>query len=163
MEWREVVEDPSLRDLPYKIETNEWGKIMMAPASDAHGLYQVRIVEWLLRLSEGKGRVSTECPVKTSKGTKVADVAWRSAAFLKKHGTRQVELPESPEIIVEIESPSNTVAELEGKRELYFEKGAQEFWLCDGDGKIRFFNPQRELERSEHFREFPGHIDIDAI
>ena len=30
MEWREVVEHPSLKDLPFKIETNEWGKIMMA-------------------------------------------------------------------------------------------------------------------------------------
>ena len=26
MEWEEVVKDPSLKDLPFKIETNEWGK-----------------------------------------------------------------------------------------------------------------------------------------
>ena len=25
--WREVLEDPNLRDLPYKIETNRFGKI----------------------------------------------------------------------------------------------------------------------------------------
>ncbi len=41
MEWREVVEHPSLKDLPFKIETNEWGNIMMAPASDACGIYQL--------------------------------------------------------------------------------------------------------------------------
>ncbi len=159
MEWREVVEDPSLRDLPYKIETNEWGKIMMAPASYAHGVYQGEIEAWLRKLTK-EGRVSPECPVKTSKGTKVADVAWVSPAFLKKHGIKKVELPESPEVVVEIESPSNSAAELEEKRLLYFEKGAKEFWLCDEDGHMRFFNPQGELERSELFGEFPGHIDI---
>ena len=162
MEWREVVENPSLKDLPFKIETNEWGKIMMCPASDAHGLYQVSIVEWLLRLGGGKGRVSTECPIETSKGTRVADVAWRSLVFIKKHGMRNISLPESPEIVIEIESPSNSAAELEGKRLLYFEAGAREFWLCDENGNVRFFNPGGELNRSEFFGEFPGHIEIDV-
>ena len=161
MEWREVVEHPSLKDLPFKIETNEWGKIMMAPASDAHGVYQMEIAG-LLKNLEKEGRVSTECPVQTSKGVRVADVAWRSAGFLKKHGIRKLALPESPEIVVEIESPSNSAAELEGKRLLYFEVGAREFWLCDEDGNMRFFNPQGELRRSELFGEFPGHIDIDV-
>ncbi len=160
MEWREVVEHPSLKNLPFKIETNEWGKIMMAPASYAHGLYQSLIDRTLASLAKS-GQTSTECPVKTSKGTKVADVAWVSPAFLKKHGIKKLELPESPEVVVEIESPSNTVAELEEKRLLYFEKGAREFWLCDENGNMRFFNPQGELERSELFGEFPGHVDIE--
>lgn len=159
MEWREVIEHPSLKDPPFKIETNEWGKILMAPASDKRGLYQSEIDRTLGRLAK-EGRISTECPVKTSKGTKVADVAWRSAAFLKKHGIEKVELPESPEVVVEIESPSNTATELEGKRLLYFEKGAKEFWLCDDDGNMRFFNPRGKLQRSELFGEFPEHIDI---
>ncbi len=161
MEWREVIEHPSLKDLPFKIETNEWGKIMMAPASDAHGIYQTEIAT-LLKGMRKEGKVSTECPIKTSKGTKVADVAWRSARFLKKHGVKKVELPESPELIVEIESPSNTGPELEEKRVLYFEKGAKEFWLCDEDGNIRFFNSRGELKKSELFGEFPAHIDIEA-
>jgi Uma2 family endonuclease len=160
MEWREVVEHPSLKDLPFKMETNEWGKIMMAPAAYPHGKYQSEIVAIFILMGERK-RVATECPVKTSKGTKVADVAWASAEFDAKYG-RQAELPESPEIVIEIESPSNTAAELEGKRLLYFEKGAKEFWLCDKDGNVRFFNPQGELERSEMFGEFPAHIDIEV-
>ena len=161
MEWREVVEHPSLKDLPFKIETNEWGKIMMAPASYAHGVYQMEIAG-LLKSLKKEGRVSTECPIETSKGTRVADVAWASAAFHKKHGIRKLALPESPEVVVEIESPSNSGAELEGKRLLYFEKGAKEFWLCDEDGNMRFFNPQGELKRSEIFGEFPVHIDIEV-
>ena len=43
MEWREVVEHPSLKDLPFKIETNEWGKIMMTPASYGHGVLHMQI------------------------------------------------------------------------------------------------------------------------
>jgi hypothetical protein len=34
MEWIEVLADPVLRDLPYKIELNEYGKIVMSPASN---------------------------------------------------------------------------------------------------------------------------------
>lgn len=45
---------------------------------------------------------------------------------------------------------------------LYFEKGAKEVWFCDNDGKMRFFNPRGELERSEMFGEFPGRIDIEV-
>ena len=128
MEWREVVEHPSLRDLPFKIETNEWGKIMMAPASDTHAVYQGIIIRWFNR-RDIQGIVTPECPIETSKGTKVADVAWRSPAFIKKHGMRNVSLHESPEVVVEIASSSNTTAELEEKRHLYFEVGAREFWL----------------------------------
>ncbi len=161
MEWREVVEDPSLRDLPYKIETNEWGKIMMAPASYTHALYQGIIIRWFNR-REIQGMVTPDCPVETSKGTKVADVAWASPAFIKRHGIRTVSLDESPEVVVEIESPANTAAELEEKRYLYFEVGAKEFWLCDENGNMRFFNPQGELQRSEIFGEFPMRIDIEV-
>ncbi|MDR3567687.1 MAG: Uma2 family endonuclease [Syntrophobacteraceae bacterium] len=162
MEWREVVEHPSLKELPFKIETNEWGKIMMTPASYAHGAHQSLLVRLLAGLVK-EGQTSTECPIRTSRGTRVADVAWASAAFLKKHGVRKLELPESPEIVAEIESLSNSAAELKEKRLLYFEVGAKEFWLCDKNGTMRFFNPQGELEKSEMFSQFPGHIDIEVV
>ncbi|MDR3566813.1 MAG: Uma2 family endonuclease [Syntrophobacteraceae bacterium] len=161
MEWEEVVRDPSLKDLPYKIETNEWGKIMMAPASYAHGVYQSHIDKTLGRLAK-EGVTSTECAIQTSKGVRVADVAWGSAAFHKKHGIRKLKLPESPEVVVEIASPSNTTAELEEKRHLYFGVGAREFWLCDEEGNMRFFNPEGEIGRSEIFGQFPAHIDIEV-
>ena len=161
MDWQEVIENPSLQDLPFKIETNEWGQIMMSPAADAHGIYQSRIDYTLRRLAK-EGEVSTECPVETSGGTKVADVAWRSAAFLKKHGISNISLPESPEIVVEVKSPSNSVKYMKLKSSLFFEAGAKEVWFCEKDGNMRFFNPEGELERSELFGEFPGHIDIEV-
>ncbi len=162
MEWREVVENPSLKDLPFKIETNEWGKFMMTPASYAQGKYQSRINGWFERNGEGH-RASVECPIQTSRGTRVADVAWAGTAFHKKHGVRELVLPESPELIVEIESPANSFAESEEKKLLYFEAGAAEFWLCNKDGDMRFFNRQGEIVKSEMFPDFPTHIDIDLL
>ncbi|MDR3556571.1 MAG: Uma2 family endonuclease [Syntrophobacteraceae bacterium] len=161
MDWREVVEHPSLKNLPFKIETNKWGKIMMTPPSILHGVYQSFICSTLARLIKG-GKIVTECSVQTSEGVRVADVAWGSEAFIKKHGIRILKFLESPEVVVEIESPSNTAAELEEKRHLYFEVGAREFWLCNEEGNMRFFSPQGELERSGLFGEFPKHIEIDV-
>ena len=37
MNWQEVCEDRSLQDLPFKIELNEYGQIVMSPASNEQG------------------------------------------------------------------------------------------------------------------------------
>ncbi len=160
MEWREVVEHPDLRNLPFKIETNEWGKILMTPISGTHELYQSEIGRLLKRLEKG-GRTSMECPIQTSQGVKVADIVWASTAFLQKHGARILLFPESPEVVVEVQSTSNFAAEMEEKKLLYFEAGAKELWLCDDEGNMRFLNPEGELERSQVFGDFPKHIDIE--
>lgn len=34
MKWQEVCEDKALQDLPYKIELNRWGQIVMSPAKN---------------------------------------------------------------------------------------------------------------------------------
>ncbi len=159
MEWQEVVAHPSLQDLPFKIETNQWGQIVMTPASGKHGRYQGRIIELFLRLGEW-GRVFPECPIKTPEGVRVADVAWASAEFLKKYGAPLC-FPESPEIVVEVISRSNSDAQMEHKRRLYFQAGAKEFWICDESGDMRFFTPGEELEKSGLFRLFPEHVDIE--
>jgi hypothetical protein len=37
MQWADVLADRSLRDLPYKIELDRNGNIIMSPASNRHG------------------------------------------------------------------------------------------------------------------------------
>jgi len=160
MEWREVVEHPSLQDLPFKIETNAEGYIMMVAAKNRHRLYQARIHEWFYQQRE-QGRAIEECNIETSDGTKIADVAWGGLEFFKRNRDSDP-YQESPEIVVEVISPSNREKAMKSKMALYFEKGAKEVWFCDDDGNMRFFNPQGELERSEMFGEFPEHIDIDV-
>jgi Uma2 family endonuclease len=162
MEWREVVEHPSLQDLPFKIETNQWGEIVMTPATATHGLYQSLIARWLGKLAKD-GENFTECPIQTSEGTKVADVAWGSGAFLKKHGFRVTSFTQSPEIVVEVKSPSNSLNRMEGKKQLYFAAGAKEVWFCDEEGDMHFFSPGGKQKRSELFQEFPERIDIDIL
>lgn len=48
MNWQEVCEHPSLQDLPFKIELNEKGEVIMNAVKVIHSLYQGEI-EYLLR------------------------------------------------------------------------------------------------------------------
>jgi Uma2 family endonuclease len=159
MNWQEICDNPQFNDLPFKFETNEWGKIEMCPATNEHGLYQTLLIEWLLRLSQ-TGRPISECGIQTQKGVKVADVAWGSFNFFKRN-KRQNPYLESPEVVIEILSPSNTRAEMDVKKQLYFEQGAQEFWLCDKDGSLLFFNPEQQILASCIISDFPNRITID--
>ncbi|MDQ2696741.1 MAG: Uma2 family endonuclease [Pseudomonadota bacterium] len=159
MNWQDICDNPLLRELPFKIETNKWGHIEMSPASNQHGLYQVLIIEWLLKLCPD-GRPIAECSVQTSQGVKVADVAWGSYGFFRRNRLANP-YQESPEIVVEIVSPANTTQEMMEKKELYFARGAREFWLCDKDGRMTFYDNHRELPNSELAGGFPARIDID--
>lgn len=62
---------------------------------------------------------------------------------------------------VEILSPSNTRAEMDEKRELYFEIGCLEFWTVGATGKVRFFGAGgADLAGSEICPGFPGRVDL---
>ncbi len=43
MEWSEVFENPLLRDLPFKIELNKFGKLLMGSVSNERGRIQNRL------------------------------------------------------------------------------------------------------------------------
>ncbi len=136
--WAEVMNDPGLRDLPYKIELNAWGKIEMSPASTRHARLQGECAFQLRRQLPG-GAVLTECPVLTDIGVRVPDVAWVSDDLLRLHG-ETTPYPRAPELCVEIVSESNTEAELEEKTRAYLAAGAQEVWLVSESGAVQFFD-----------------------
>ncbi len=159
MEWQEVCDHPQLRDLPFKVETNQWGHLEMTPASNEHGLFQALIVQRLAKLGAG-GYAISECSVLTGAGVKVADVAWAKKAFFKRH-RRANPYPEAPDIVIEILSPSNSEQEMDEKKGLYFARGAREFWICGQNGKVRFFDRHRELGRSDLIPRFPNLIKIN--
>ena len=60
MQWSDVINDPSLRDLPYKIELDAQGRIVMSPASNRHGIQQGKLVRLLAGML-GDGEIATEC------------------------------------------------------------------------------------------------------
>jgi len=159
MRWEEVCEHPSLRDLPFKIELNEHGEIVMNAVKVIHSLYQGEI-EFLLRSLLKTGKTLPECAIKTERGTKVADVAWASPDRVRtiKYET---ECSIAPEICVEVHSSSNTDDEMDEKRRLYFASGAIEVWLCKG-GAMSFYGLDGKMERSSLVPGFPLKIEIEA-
>lgn len=146
LKWEEVLRDPSLRDLPYKIELNAWGKIEMSPARARHARLQAYITgELIKQLTDGV--VLTECPVLTDIGLRVPDVAWASQSYMQRHETAEI-LPSAPEICVEVISPSNTETEITEKTRAYLQAGAQEVWIATEAGELHFFDTSGEKTAS---------------
>jgi Uma2 family endonuclease len=136
--WEELCRDPIISSLHYRIETDQHGHILMdSPAGFDHGDHQFDVGH-RLRTALSRGKVVTECPISTSAGVRAADVAWISDERLQ-HSLRRGVLLTAPEICVEILSPSNTREEIDQKKQLYFESGAEEVWICDLRGVLIFF------------------------
>lgn len=156
MQWQDICDDKLLQNLPYKIELNRWGQIIMSPAKIKHGFYQSKIAYFLESLTVG-GEVIIECAVQTSDNVKVADVAWASderADIILDEASAST----APEICVEVLSGSNTTEEMEFKKSLYFEAGAKEVWICDRLGHLTFFDIDQELKTSNLVPDFPLQI-----
>ena len=156
--WEEVCADPNLEDLPYKIETNGWGQIVMSPTRLKHGAFQAEIAH-LLKQQPARGKVITEAAIKTSEGTKVADVAWFSSDRWEQVKD-EFDASMAPEICVEILSPRNAKGEIELKKRLYFEAGAEEVWICGEKGILHFFNPETAMDGSALVPGFPKTVEV---
>src|SRR5881628_301175 len=154
--WAELQSDPQLAKIDGRIETDRHGHIIMSPPpAPSHGSFQSEIT-YLIRTMMRQGRVLTECPISTADGVKAADVAWASPECMRELGNR-VCFPNSPEICVEVLSPSNTVAEIREKMALYFDAGAKEVWICAESGAVSFFGPgaAQPLSASQLCPQFP--------
>jgi Uma2 family endonuclease len=162
--WAELLADPELAKIEGRIETDRHGQIIMSPPpAPSHGSRQSKISQMLWNLMT-EGEVISECPISTSDGVKAADVAWASPERMRELGNR-VCFSRAPEICVEVLSPSNTRAEIEEKKALYFDAGAQEVWVCSqvipSTGRKAFLSFARsfqfslgsEAERSPAVRE----------
>jgi Uma2 family endonuclease len=159
MQWADVVNDPSLRDLPYKIELNQYGQIVMTPHWPIHSEIQSLLHDALNDRLTG-GRAVQEYAIQTTAGVRVADVAWRSEErWGKIRAAGAAPAPVAPEICIEVQSRSNSEAEMAEKRALYFEAGALEVWLCDESGRLRFFDPAGERAQSKLVPSFPARVD----
>jgi Uma2 family endonuclease len=158
MNWAEVCEHPSLKNLPFKIELNEYGNIIMSPVKFDHSAYQGEILR-LLTMFVFTGRIVVESAIETRKGIKVADVAWLSQERFDQN-RHQTACIIAPEICVEVISPGNNDAEIQEKRSLYFEHGAQEVWICEESGEVNFYDASGQLDCSRLVPDFPRHVEI---
>ncbi|MDB5392358.1 MAG: Uma2 family endonuclease [Planctomycetaceae bacterium] len=156
MQWADILNDRSLQDLPYKIELNGWGQIVMSPASNRHSGYQGQILR-LIYLQMTSGNAFPESALETTDGVKVPDVVWMSDDFFARHAY-STPYPEAPELCVEVLSPSNRPEEIAHKIALFFEQHAQEVWTCSESGMIRFYDSDGAMHRSKLFPQFPDQI-----
>ena len=82
MNWQEACAHPALQNLPFKIELNRDGEVIMNAVQVNHALYAWEIMRLLERfLPEGK--CPPEFPIMTSDNVKSPDVAWISVKRLK--------------------------------------------------------------------------------
>ena len=154
--WEDVCAEPSLRDLPFKIELNRLNQIVMSPSHPRHSRLQSKVARILGDLLTG-GEAIVELAVETEDSTKVPDVVWASREAIARH-SGEISWMRAPEICVEVLSPSNTAQEIDQKRALYFERGASEVWVCSWDGRMTFYGAGGELKRSALCPMFPATI-----
>jgi Uma2 family endonuclease len=157
--WQQLALDPELARLPYRIESDRLGRIIMSPPPHFDHTWRAAKINRLLREYLPQGEVLGETPLSTSDGVKVMDVAWVSPEYTSELETqRPVALVRAPEICIEILSPSNTEEEIAEKRALYFEAGANEVWICELDGRMSFYCRGQLTNSSAICSRFPKQI-----
>ena len=154
--FRALCADPLLANVPGKIELDICGRILMSPASNFHGVIQLRVGR---RLEALPGTAMVEASVLTQIGVLVADVVWGSAAFIDDHGYK-TPYPIAPEICVEVASPSNSTRELQDKVGAYLAAGATEAWVVYPQSKrVEIFTIAGLQARSNFTVELAGLFD----
>jgi Uma2 family endonuclease len=105
--------------------------VEMPPPVRDHVLLQQHTVALLVGRCGGAYRVGMEVPFRPRSEYEFyrADVACASAERWMKSGPKGFE--GSPELVIEILSPSNTVAEMNDRRKLFLETGCLQFWSVD--------------------------------
>lgn len=156
MNWQEVCENKALQDLPFKIEINERGQVVMSPASNKHGRFQM-LIGLMLGAHVKSGEIISECSIETKKGIRVADVVWASDDFIQKNGY-ETPYRAAPELCIEIVSPSNSKDEIKEKVNLYLTRAAKEVWVCDEEGRLSFYGKKGRIQRSRLVPGFPDEI-----
>lgn len=154
--WQEIVADPTLQDLPYKVETNHRGQLVLSPQTNRHSLQQ-KAVEKELDALLSDGEAVPEWAIATVGGTKQADVIWASDERLLDMRETGDPTTLAPEICVEVMSDTNDWDEMDEKRRLYREAGAKEVWVVTEGGEVRFFADE-EMEVSQIAPDFPNQI-----
>ena len=145
--WHEIIADPYFSNIPYKVELNKFGQILMSPASNWHGIAQFLVGD-RIKSKKKRGTIIIECSILTRDGVRVADVAWASSEFIKEYGD-STPYQKAPEICVEVVSPGNSVEEIENKVALYLEKGAIEVWVVEKDKKYKVYGNTGVLRESK--------------
>ena len=136
-----------------------------------HHLIQDRLVQLLKPAAQSAGHVSMEFAFRAlpEHELRVADVAFVSRERLD-HTDPDDNLHGAPDVVVEVLSPSNTVAEIYDKEKLCLENGAREFWVVDPDRRqVKVSTPDGRTTTYHAGQQIPlplfgaAKIPVDAI
>ena len=106
MNWKEVCESPELQNLPFKLELNKDGEVVMNAVQVNHTLFAGKSIHFL-EIHLLNGYSLPEFLVKISDNVKSPDVVWISGERLEQvKGLVAANI--SAEICVEVKSPHNT-------------------------------------------------------
>jgi Putative restriction endonuclease len=156
MTWQQVLEHPSLRHLPFKIELNRNGVIEMRPTTNQHGFYKVALaVQLQKRLPQD--RCISRASIQTKHGVRVADLVWASEDFIRAH-LDQDPLSVAPAICISITAIS--AKEIRQTVKWYLEAGAREVWFCTLQGQVSFYGKDGQLKQSLLAPEFPKFLEL---
>lgn len=154
--YRALCDDPLFANVPGKIELDSWGRILMSPASNYHGMVQGRLCR---RLADLGGEAFVEASIVTAAGLFVPDVVWASNAFMQAHAN-ETPYTRAPEICVEVASPGNSLKELREKVDAYLAVGALEAWIVYPQSKrFEFFRADGKSARSVYTVDLSGLFD----
>ncbi len=108
--------------------------VFVPPPKKDHVWLQQRIAKVLIRHAADDAVVGMEIPFRPLPEREFyrADVAYVSAQRWRESGSKG-DLVGSPELVVEVLSPSNTSSEMNDRRKTCFETGCREFWTVDRD------------------------------
>jgi Uma2 family endonuclease len=108
--------------------------VFVAPPKHDHYKVQQRLLRLLLRAAGNAGEVGTEMGFRPHPEHEYwyADVAFLSRRRWDETPARG-NIEGSPELVIEVLSPSNTAAEMRDKRKLCLETGSREFWIVGLD------------------------------
>jgi Uma2 family endonuclease len=159
-----------LPEIPgYRYELHHGELVKVAFPKHRHSLIQWRLF-WLLVPAAGDaGRIIVEMGFRA-----LPEYEFRKAdvAFISRERWEKIEpdgnLEGAPEIVIEVLSPSNTMAEMLEKERLCLESGSLEFWIVDPiqrqvkvstpDGRTMTFRSGHQIPLM-----FGGSLAVDAI
>jgi Uma2 family endonuclease len=135
--------------------------VALPPAKSKHYFLQLRIQALLQQALAPMGMAGVEFPFRPLPEVEFwrADVAFCSSAKLSTIDPES-NLEGSPDLVVEVLSPSNTAAEMADRERTCFAGGALEFWTVDPDQRV-----VRVTRRNRTFQDYrPGEsISLEAF
>lgn len=143
--------------------------VLVAPPKHDHYKMQQRLLRLLMRAAGDAGEVGTEMGFRPRPEHEYwyADVGFLSRARWEATPDKG-NIENSPELVIEILSPSNSATGMRERRKLCLETGTREFWIVDlatrevevytADGRFSTYEPGQAIPLL-----FGGTLSVDEI